>query len=406
MSFLKNTLRLTLVLMALLCALQNQAIAEDKKKYTVSQKTYKALEQVRKLMDRSGYRSALEKLDGLMPSVNGNRYETALVYQHRAYVYLEQGKYNAGLEALEKTLSYADTLPSDTVQNLRYNQAQSAAQTENYAKAEQALDLWFAQEKKPSADAWYLRGLVQYKRQKLGSAATYLERAVALSHHENWTLLLLSIYLEQKQYKSATGILQQLVNRHPDKREYWLNLADVYLMQEKFSDALSVLQLARHSITLQEKEILKLARLYLQKNIPYSAAKTLSDAMKDGRVAKSASNLELLANSWAAAREPELELRYLEQAANYKNDGALFQRCAQILLRMERWREAVAMLDNALAKGLKSPGHSYLLKGIAAYQAGQLKTAANAFEHAGRYKSTKNQADQWMTQVKSGRSAS
>ena len=89
-----------------------------------------------------------------------------------------------------------------------------------------------------------------------------------------------------------------------------------------------------------------------------------------------------------------------------KNDGNLYHRCAQILLRMERWRDAVDMLDAALAKGLKSPEQAYLLKGIAAYQAGQMKTAASAFRLAGRYKKTKNQAQQWLSQVEAYKSAS
>lgn len=400
---IKNRLLMGLILCLFIAA---QGVFAGEKKYAVSQKTYKVLEQARKLMDQGDYRNALAKLDALLPGLIDNHYETALAHQHRAYVYLEQGDYVHGLTALEKTLRHAETLPPDSVQNLRYNLAQAAAQTEHYAKSEKALDQWFAAEKKPSADAWYLRGLVQYKLQNLQPAADYLKRALALAHHENWTVLLLSIYLEQKQYRSATEVLQRLVNYYPDNKDYWMNLTDVYLMRSQYDSALATLQLAQHHITLGGKEILKLARLYLQQNIPFTAARLLADAMDEGRIKQSAANLELLANSWAAARKPELELRYLSRAARLKQDGALYQRCAQILLRMERWGEAVKMLDSALAKGLKSPGRSYLLKGIAAYQAGQLKTAAHAFEQAERYKSTKNQAKQWLAQVMANRSAS
>ena len=405
MTVLNPLSRSVMLMLLTFVALVGSSHAEEKK-YTVSQKTYRVLEQARKFMDQGNHRAALEKLNGLLPNVDGNRYETALAHQHRAYVYLEQGDYRKGLSALESTLQLADTLPPDTVQNLRYNLAQAAAQSEKYGVAENALNSWFAEEKNPSADAWYLRGLVQYKQHHLNRAADYLQRAVALSQHENWSVLLLSIYLEQKRYRQATGILQQLVNLYPGKKEYWLNLTDVYLMSESYAEALATLQLAQHRIELGEKEILKLARLYLHKNIPYSASQLLHKAMTDGRIKTNAANLELLANSWAAARQPEEELRYLSRAAQLKNDGSLYQRCAQILLRLERWREAVAMFDNALAKGLKSPGRTYLLKGIAAYQSGQMQTATNAFEQAGRYKTTKNQAMQWLGQVKTAKSAS
>lgn len=382
------------------------AATEEEKKYTVSQKTYKILEQSRKLMEHADYRAALDKLQALLPAISENRYETALVYQHLAYVYLEQGNYAKGMKALDNTLSRADTLPPETVQDLRYNLAQAAAQTANYAKAAQALDSWFAQEKKPGADAWYLRGLVAYKQQRLKQSAGYLQRALAMAYHEDWSVLLLSIYLELKQYPQATGILQQLVNRYPDKKQYWLNLTDVYLMQQDYTRALATLKLADQTVTLDEEQILRLARLYLHKNIPYSAARLLSKAMKDQRIKTNASNLELLANSWAAAREPDRELHYLKQAAALRRNGNLYYRCAQILLREERWKEAVTMLDKALANGLKSRGQSYLLKGIAAYQAGQMKTAASAFQAAGQYKKTKDQAQQWLSQIKAVQSAS
>jgi tetratricopeptide (TPR) repeat protein len=396
---------LPILLLIVALASGNASYAEDKK-YTVSQTTYKALEQSRKLMDQADYRTALVKLNELLPKITSNAYEAALVNQHLAYVYLEQGNYGKGLTALENTLMHAESLPPETVQNLRYNLAQAAAQTEKFDKAQKALDSWFAEEQRPSADAWYLRGLVQYKLHHLDRAADYLRRAIDLSNHENWTVLLLSIYLELKQYRQATDILQRLVDHYPGNKEYWLNLTDVYLMRQDYSGALATLQLAQHKIDLEEKEILKLARLYLHKNIPYSAAQLLHKAMTDGQIKSDVSNLELLANSWAAAREPEKELHYLRRAAQLKDDGNLYQRCAQILLRMERWREAVVMLDTALAKGLKSPGQSYLLKGIAAYQAGQMETAASAFRQAGRYKKTKNQALQWLNQVEAYKSAS
>ncbi|MGR9116611.1 MAG: tetratricopeptide repeat protein [Gammaproteobacteria bacterium] len=400
-----NFSRLSTLLLVAAMVSANAGYADDKK-YTVSQKTYKVLEQSRKLMDQADYRAALAKLNELLPKIADNRYETALLHQHLAYVYLEQGNYQKGLIALENTLRHADTLPPDTVQNLRYNLAQAAAQTGQYAKAQQALDSWFGEEKKPSADAWYLRGLVQYKLKHLNRAADYLRRAIILAHHENWSVLLLSIYLEQKNYRQAAGILQKLVNYYPGKKEYWMNLTDVYLMREEYGLALTTLELARHRVEFDEREILKLARLYLNKNIPYSAAQLLDKAIKLGGIRSTASNLELLANSWAAARQPEQELHYLKQAAQLRNDGNLYHRCAQLLLRKERWREAVKMLDSALAKGLKSPGQSYLLKGIAAYQAGQMNVAESAFKQAGKYKKIKSQAQQWLSQIKSSKTAS
>lgn len=394
--------RIAIFLLVAAVFLSGEIRAADKK-YAVSQQTYKVLEKSRKLMDQAKYPAALNQLQALLPKVADKHYEFALVHQHIAYIYLEQGNYAQGLLALEKTLEYADTLPKETVQNLRYNLAQSAAQTENYQKAEQALDRWFAEEKRPSADAWYLRGLVQFKRQHSKQAVDFLNRALSMSFHENWAVLLLSIHLELKEFSNAALILKQLVNAFPEKKEYWNNLCDVYLMTENYKRALAVLRLAAHRVRLDEKEHIKLAHLYMHQGIPLAAAQLLQRAIDTRQVHSNASNFELLANSWAAARDPEKELVYLQRAAKLRNDGNLYYRCAQILLRMEKWRDAVQMLDSALASKLQSPGQSYLLKGIAAYQAGLIQTAIQAFQRAGQFDNTRNQAKAWLSQVKASK---
>lgn len=398
-----------LLVAACLSAPVTSVLAEEKKdesKYAVSQATYEVLEKARKLMQQKSYSAALDALNGLLPKVADNTYETALVFEHQAYVYLDKQDYGKSVSVLEKTLQYADTLPPEAVHSLRYDLAQAAAQTEQWQKAVAVLDDWFAREQKPSAEAWYLRAMVNYQFKHLNQAADYLKQATARTYHENWTLFLLSIYLELKQYRDAGDLLRQLVDRYPDNKTYWMNLADVCLMRGDYAAALATLQLAQYRIKLDEDEILKLARLYLQNNIPFSAAKLLEQASKDGRVKANYANLKLLADSWSAARQPEKELHYLIRAAEMQKDGALQQRAAQILLQLERWPEALKMFDSALAKGVQSPGQVYLLKGIAAYQAGLTDIAANAFERAGQYKNTQAQAQQWLAQVKAGKAAS
>ncbi len=389
----------TVIFLLLSCLFVSTLYAGDKQ-YTVSQKTYKVLEKSRHLMDKAQYDLALTTLNKMLMKVSGNRYESALLQQHLSYVYLEQQNYPLALITLEKTLSYADTLPTSTVQSLRYNLAQTATQSEHYLKAENALNTWFSEEKKPpTADAWYLRGIVQYKQKKFISAATYIKNANAQQYHENWSVLLLSLYLELKKYPEATKVLQKLVSKYPNKKQYWLNLTDVYLMRQDYRHALSALQLAHLSTQLNEPEILKLASLYLHNNTPYSAAKLLHKSIHEKRITRNVANLTLLADSWAMSRKPEKELQILLQAAKLEKKGSLYLRCAQILLRLEKWRDALAMLDKALNKKVTQSGQVYFLKGIAAYQAEKMQTATKAFQQASRYKKTKHQAKQWLAQI-------
>lgn len=390
-------LRLCILLASLAATGAN---AEDKQKNTVSPETFKALNKARELSDTSRFQEAVSLLKAHLPKVAGNRYEAAMINQYLAYAYLEDHRNAQAMTALEAALQGADTLPADSVQNLRYNLAQVAMQTGKYEKAAAELDKWFPLEKNPSADAWYMRGLAYYKLSRFKQATAPLKKAIALSAHEDWYVLLLSIYLEQKQYRDAISVLNQLLSLYPSKREYWMNLVDAQLILKDYDKALATLILVHHRFDLEEKDLLRLAQLYMHQNIPYSAAKLLTQMFKTGRIGRSAANMELLANSWALAREHEKELEVLKQVAAMKNDGASYLRCAHIQLKLTRWKEAMAMLDKSLATGnLKNPEQAHLLMGIAAFNAGNAGRAVSAFTEAGKYRKTKGQAARWLQQV-------
>ncbi|OQK16443.1 hypothetical protein AU255_00605 [Methyloprofundus sedimenti] len=388
------------VLVVVIMTFPQTVNAEKKKNYSVSPGTYKVLTTSRKLSDESRYSEAINILKKQLPTILQNQYETALIHQHLAYIYLEQKNYSKAVAELEATLKGSDTLPPDSIQSLRYNLAQVFMQTEQYGKALPIINQWFKQEKKPTADAYYLKGLAYYKLNQFSSAVAPLKKAIALSPHEDWSVLLLSIHLEQKHYRKAAVVLNHLLDLYPGKKKYWLHLTDVYLMLKDYAKALATLKLAYTSVSLEEKDILRLAQLYLHNAIPLTAAEVLSTNMQNKNIKSNAANLELLANSWAMAREHKKELKYLQQAATMKDDGRLYKRCGQILLQMERWNEAIVMLKKGLAKGdIKQPQQSYLLIGIAAYNANNFKTATWAFTQAGKYKKTKKTAENWLQQV-------
>lgn len=397
----QNRILFLLMLVGVLLLGLNDSLADEQKKnYSVSQTTYRVLEKSRKLSDESRYREAETLLSQQLPETASNRYETALIHQHLAYIYLQQQNYRRAAKSLEAALAGGDTLPETTTHDLRYNLAQVYMQTEQYAKVPPIIEQWFANEPKPGADAWYLKALAYYKLDRYAAAVAPLQKALALEPHEDWYVLLLSVHLQQKHYRQAVPVLTRLVDLYPGKKEYWLQLTDVHLLLKDYRKALATLKLADHSVVLEEKDILRLAQLYLHNNIPFSAARVLLASLEQHKIKHNAANLELLANSWAMAREHQKELKYLHQAAKLNNDGRLYQRCGQILLQMERWDEAITALKQALAKGnLKQPQQSYLLIGIAAYNANHLKTADWAFSQAQKSKQTRQQAERWLQQL-------
>jgi len=126
----------------------------------------------------------------------------------------------------------------------------------------------------------------------------------------------------------------------------------------------------------------------------------LEKGLKDGAIARDADVLELLANSWIAAREYQRALDPLQEAAELSKDGNLYVRLGQVQMQRENWSEATALLEKAVAKGgLKDPGNADLLLGIAYYNGAQIARARSSFLRAREHESTRNAANRWITHL-------
>jgi tetratricopeptide (TPR) repeat protein len=139
-------------------------------------------------------------------------------------------------------------------------------------------------------------------------------------------------------------------------------------------------------------------RVGLYHNIPYPAARVLEKAIAEGKVHGDAEAWELLANAWIAAREYERALEPLGKAAQLSKDGNLYVRLAQLYLQNEDWKNAAENLQKAVDKGgLKDPGNTELMLGIAYYNEKRIVEARSSFARARQHDSSREAADRWIS---------
>ena len=74
--------------------------AEKDAKYTLSEKTYKALSEAQELMTANKHREALSRLEAILPTVSGDAYAAAVTWQMLGYVYGNLDDYGRGLSGL------------------------------------------------------------------------------------------------------------------------------------------------------------------------------------------------------------------------------------------------------------------------------------------------------------------
>ncbi len=343
-------------------------------------------------------RALLQKLD----PKRLNPFERALVYRLQAHLAYFAGDYAGARENFEKVL-VEEVLPVRDDNRIRFNIAQLHASNQQWRETLAALDRWERYVEAPDPLALYLRGVAHHQLGELDLALTHTQKAVDLSREpqEGWLNLLAALYILKEDYPSAVRVLEQLVVRNPAKRQYWVQLALVYGALEKYPESLAVQLLAhQQGLLSEEKELRRLARASLHQNMPHPAAQVLEQALTEGKVPRDAAALELLGNSWIAAREYERSLPPLLEAAKLSPDGNLYVRLGQVYMQREQWKEASDVFQKGIEKGgVRDPGNAQLLLGIALYNDQRYPQARSAFARALQQESTREAAERWITHI-------
>ena len=122
--------------------------------------------------------------------------------------------------------------------------------------------------------------------------------------------------------------------------------------------------------------------------------------LKDGVIEDNSENLELYANSLLHAREYDLAIDPLRDAAEAAENGDLYHRLAQVHIEVENWNKARGALESALNKGdLRDEGSVLLLLGIANFNEDRLDSARKAFERAAKNEKQADSAEKWLNHV-------
>ena len=146
--------------------------------------------------------------------------------------------------------------------------------------------------------------------------------------------------------------LERLIVRSPTKKSYWLLLSAAYFELDRDEEARSIVQLAyRQGLLDQDREIRALARLLLSNGLPYEAGE--GDREGDGRRGGSRPERHLRAAHErvpAGARGRTGARTRSTKGADLAEDAQLYMLLGKVHLQRDRYQEAVAALNQGLAK--------------------------------------------------------
>jgi tetratricopeptide (TPR) repeat protein len=285
---------------------------------------------------------------------------------------------------------------------VRFSIAQIYASMDEWQRVEDELREWFQYVEEPNGVAYYLLAISHYRRGQFDEALPPALKALEIANepNESWLQLVAALYLQEEDFDSAVPVLEELLIRFPNKR-YWVQLSLIYGARGDYQHALELQQLAyAQGLLTQGDELRRLARTYLFHQLPHSAAQVLERGVEEGRIEPDREVLELIGNSWIAAREYEKAIEPLQQAAELAEDGRLYLRLGQVRVQREDWKEATGLIQKALRKGgLEDPGKAHLLLGISYYGDDHRESARTAFRQARKHESTRADATAWLEHI-------
>ena len=388
------TKKLTLVLFLLGYCLvfSSPGIAQ----FSVSERTYKKLSKVERLMQKKSYQDAKQILEKLKSSSINRKYELALVYQALGYLYYETNKHDNAINNFEKSLELAAS-PIPVLQTIRINLVQLYAITNDYQKAILNYEAWIKNEGSPSGDRLALGGSLYAQQKQYDLAIKYLQKAIASTKtpQESWYRTLLSVYYQKEDFQPAASLLQTLIVLHPNNKEYWKQLYTSYYLLNDFKKALSALELAyNRSMANDEEQINNLASLYLHQGAPLKAASLLERELKNKHLENNKANLRLLATAYQQAREPTKAADIYLQLAQTGKDNDMKIQAARLYMEARSWQRVIDTLANVNIKPGKEQAH--IMKGMALVELGEVDKAIKVFTKAKNYADTRISANQWL----------
>lgn len=404
--FEKNFTSLTLVVALLLGLLADGFQVGEARAAgpTMRQKVYEKLSKAQEATEAGEYDRVYDLLEQVENMKNLSANEAAQLYTAYGYAYFSQERYAESAAAYEKVLAQEELAEATRIGTL-YTLGQLHFHLENYDKALQFLGEWLEVAENPGPEAFILMGQAYYQTGRLEKAAAPVRRAIAIAEErdrtvqENWYGLLRVIYFETGDYDRLLEVLEVLVSRWPAK-EYWLHLASAYGEMGDPRKQLAAYEMAHAQGYLQKSaELVLLAQLLLQAEVPYRAGLILQEGLDSGAVESTAANWRLLSQAWILAQEHEAAINSLRRAAELSDDGELYVCIAQSFANLGRWEEAAQAAAKAIEMGVDDPHELHMMRGMAFFELGRFEEARAAFSRAQRSPEGRAAASKWLAYV-------
>ena len=413
----RNFATLTFVLLACFGLATSASAQEDereqrdnqqtKQAQAVSKEVYDRIQKAQEEVDAKNYDAALRILNALRNKDTLTDYEKQNVLNYVGFVYYNQDNIAKAMETYEEML-LIPTMEEQIRKQTIYTLSQLNTMQENYGRAIQLIEEYFVLETNPAPEPYILYAQNLYQMNRFADMVQPIETAMDVARKrekeikEDWYVLLNFAYFQQENYAKVRDIQKILLVNWPKKR-YWFSLAGAYTELGEEQNLINAYDAAHAQGMLEkESELVTMAQLYMQAEVPYKAATLLDREMENGRVTGAAKNYRLLSQAWQLSQEDEEAIPALQEAARLSDDGELDIRLGNAYLNLAQYGECVSAVQSGISKGgLKSPDNAQISLGMCLYNQARYNDAIAAFREAGKASRSRRISNQWISVIQS-----
>ncbi len=362
----------------------------------ISERTFKYIERVQKMMEAEEYQDALVYLTKVQ-TFKMTDYDTAVIAQAKGEVEATVEKYLEAAQSFEQAL-ILDVLGERSNQQLRLSAGQLYIGQEQDEKGIEYLEQWIENEDEPRAEVLITMATAYSRLKNFPSALVYVERAIRSTDEPRlpWYDLWVALNYNSGNIDASILVLEEVISKFPDEKKYWLYLANMYLSKDQQSKSLAVLILAYdRGFVTEPREIVRLAKLYLYEGVPVKAGDLLTKALDQGVIERNEKNFRLLAEAWYKSQEIDFAKGAFKIAGEFAETGEHDLYRAQMHLDSEEFAQAVDALEKAIEKGIKQQANAVMMLAMAHFQLRSYDEALAVLDKAAEYPKVADQSQQW-----------
>lgn len=314
---------------------------------------------------------------------------------------LSDGQEEAAIAYFSRAVE-GNALNNDNHYSALLSLASAYVNTEQYDLADPVLARLIEETKTANPMVYALQASSFYNSERFAEAIAPLRRAIELKPDGDPALpqMLMSAYAELGQDGEAVRVAEELHQKNPDDKRALLNLALLYSTAELPEKAAALLDSARAAGKFTDAaDYQRLVAAYHNMDRQGDAANVMDEGMAKGFLPADAKNYLQLAQFRYFSDDIPAAIEAAKKGVAVAENGEVSLFLAQVLDQEDRNAETKAAAQQALAKGLESPGRAWMVLARAEFYSDNIPAAQAAYREAMKDPSTREQAQKSLAQI-------